>query len=261
MTTSQYHPFHMVNISPWPVTASISAMFLTIGMVSTFFLGNTSLLLIGLITMTLIMFQWWRDTTRESTTQGNHTIIVITGLKWGMILFIISEILFFLSFFWTFFHSSLSPSIEIFYWPPMNILQFNPFQIPLLNTTILLASGISITLAHHSMMEANWSKMTKSLLLTIFLALYFILVQAMEYFEASFSMADSIYGSIFFMATGFHGFHVIVGSIFLLICLFRHMIFHFSSNHHFGFEAAAWYWHFVDVVWLFLFLSIYWWGN
>nr|YP_009775677.1 cytochrome c oxidase subunit III [Dahlica ochrostigma]QJA15903.1 cytochrome c oxidase subunit III [Dahlica ochrostigma] len=262
MNLHQNHPFHLVNYSPWPLTSAISVMTLVSGMTKWFHLFNMNLLILGYIITLMSMHQWWRDICRESTFQGLHTFLVSKGLRWGMILFIVSEIMFFLSFFWAFFHSSLSPNIEIgIMWPPIGINPFNPFQIPLLNTIILLTSGITVTWAHHSLMENNYSQTMQSLFLTIVLGIYFIMLQAYEYSTASFSIADSIYGSTFFMTTGFHGIHVIIGTIFLTICLIRHLNFHFSSNHHFGFEAAAWYWHFVDVVWLFLYISIYWWGN
>uniref|UniRef100_UPI003002CC7E cytochrome c oxidase subunit 3 n=1 Tax=Parotis vertumnalis TaxID=3112173 RepID=UPI003002CC7E len=256
------HPYHLVDYSPWPLTASIGVLTLVTGMVKWFHNFNMNLLFLGYFIVILTLYQWWRDVCREGTFQGKHTILVTKGLRWGMILFIVSEIFFFISFFWAFFHSSLSPNIEIgAMWPPSGIIPFNPFQIPLLNTIILITSGITVTWAHHSIMENNHSQMTQGLFFTIALGIYFTILQAYEYFEAPFSIADSIYGSTFFMATGFHGLHVIIGTVFLLICFFRHINYHFSNNHHFGFEAAAWYWHFVDVVWLFLYISIYWWGN
>nr|YP_010616529.1 cytochrome c oxidase subunit III [Vagrans egista]WAU48163.1 cytochrome c oxidase subunit 3 [Vagrans egista] len=262
MNLNHNHPFHLVDYSPWPLTGAIGVMTLVTGMVKWFHNFNINLLIIGYIIVLLTMYQWWRDICREGTFQGKHTILVSKGLRWGMILFIISEIFFFVSFFWAFFHSSLSPNIEIgAMWPPMSISPFNPFQIPLLNTIILITSGITVTWAHHAIMENNFSQMSQSLFLTITLGIYFSFLQAFEYLEAPFSIADSIYGSTFFMATGFHGLHVIIGTIFLATCFIRHINNHFSSNHHFGFEAAAWYWHFVDVVWLFLYISIYWWGN
>nr|YP_009370799.1 cytochrome c oxidase subunit III [Truljalia hibinonis]ARO46893.1 cytochrome c oxidase subunit III [Truljalia hibinonis] len=262
MMTHSNHPFHLVNYSPWPITGAIGAMTIASGLINWFHQYNMLILITGLIITILTMYQWWRDITREGTYQGMHTSIVNIGLRWGMILFIISEVFFFISFFWAFFHSSLSPTMEIgLTWPPKGIISFNPIQIPLLNTAILLASGVTVTWAHHSLMENNFNKSTQALTFTILLGIYFTMLQAYEYLEAPFTIADSIYGSTFFMATGFHGLHVIIGTTFLLICLLRHMLFHFSSNHHFGFEAAAWYWHFVDVVWLFLYISIYWWGN
>nr|YP_010998210.1 cytochrome c oxidase subunit III [Vibrissina turrita]WEG23103.1 cytochrome c oxidase subunit III [Compsilura concinnata]WPJ85698.1 cytochrome c oxidase subunit III [Vibrissina turrita] len=262
MTTHSNHPFHLVDYSPWPLTASVGIMTTVSGMIKWFHQYNNNLFLLGNIIIILTIYQWWRDVTRESTYQGLHNNIVIIGLQWGMILFILSEILFFISFFWAFFHSSLSPSVELgTIWPPMSIIVFNPFQIPLLNTMILLTSGITVTWAHHSLMESNYSQTTQGLFFTVMLGIYFTILQAYEYIEAPFTIADSVYGSTFFVATGFHGIHVMIGTMFLLICLIRHLNNHFSMNHHFGFEAAAWYWHFVDVVWLFLYVSIYWWGN
>nr|UBU97886.1 cytochrome c oxidase subunit 3 [Myrmecophilus kubotai] len=256
------HPYHLVNMSPWPITGAIGALTITVGVTKWFHQNNHHLLLIGILITLLTMFQWWRDITREGTYQGCHTLTVNYGLRWGMILFIISEVLFFVSFFWSFFHSSLSPSVDIgTIWPPKGILTFNPIQIPLLNTAILLASGITVTWTHHSLISNNLTQAKQSLMLTVMLGTYFTILQAYEYIEAPFSIADSVFGSSFFMATGFHGLHVIIGSIFLLTCLMRLMLSHFSSTHHFGFEAAAWYWHFVDVVWLFLYISIYWWGS
>nr|YP_010321785.1 cytochrome c oxidase subunit III [Stenochironomus gibbus]UKO32973.1 cytochrome c oxidase subunit III [Stenochironomus gibbus] len=256
------HPFHLVNYSPWPLTGAIGAMTLTAGLTKWFHQFNINLFLLGNLIIILTMIQWWRDISRESTFQGLHTIQVMKGLQWGMILFIISEMFFFISFFWAFFHSSLSPTIDLGkLWPPISINPFNPFQIPLLNTLILLSSGITVTWAHHSLMENKHNQTTQSLFFTIILGTYFSILQAYEYLEAPFSISDSTYGSTFFMATGFHGIHVIIGTTFLFICLIRHFNNNFSKNHHFGFEAAAWYWHFVDVIWLFLFISIYWWGS
>nr|ALO71132.1 cytochrome c oxidase subunit 3 [Pselaphinae sp. 11 EF-2015] len=256
------HPFHLVDYSPWPLTSSISAMIMLLGLIKWFNFYNSNLFILGFIIMLMNMYQWWRDITREGTFQGLHTYNVTIGLKWGMILFITSEIFFFISFFWGFFHSSLSPSIELgMIWPPQNIEPFNPIQIPLLNTLILLSSGITVTWAHHSLMENNFKQTMQGLIFTVILGIYFSILQLFEYIEAPFTIADSVYGSSFFMATGFHGIHVIIGTLFLFSCLLRHLYNHFSVIHHFGFEAAAWYWHFVDVVWLFLYLSIYWWGK
>nr|WBU94075.1 cytochrome c oxidase subunit III [Drosophila paulistorum] len=262
MSTHSNHPFHLVDYSPWPLTGAIGAMTTVSGMVKWFHQYDISLFFLGNIITILTVYQWWRDVSREGTYQGLHTYAVTIGLRWGMILFILSEILFFVSFFWAFFHSSLSPTIELgASWPPMGIVSFNPFQIPLLNTAILLASGVTVTWAHHSLMESNYSQTTQGLFFTVLLGIYFTILQAYEYIEAPFTIADSVYGSTFYMATGFHGIHVLIGTTFLLICLLRHLNNHFSKNHHFGFEAAAWYWHFVDVVWLFLYITIYWWGG
>nr|AYW52264.1 cytochrome c oxidase subunit 3 [Cassidinae sp. ACP-2018] len=256
------HPFHLVDYSPWPILGSLNALILFLGLIKWFHFNNNNLMLIGLSIMMLIMLQWWRDIIRESTFQGNHTNMVVKGMRWGMILFIVSEVFFFISFFWSFFHSSLTPSIELgMNWPPMGIITFNPIEIPLLNTMILLTSGITVTWSHHSLMENNYNQAWQSLLMTIILGIYFSILQAWEYYEAPFTIADSVYGSSFFMATGFHGLHVLIGSTFLLVTLMRLINIQMSNMHHFGFEAAAWYWHFVDVVWLFLYISIYWWGS
>nr|QEJ81404.1 cytochrome c oxidase subunit 3 [Lucidina sp. FM13] len=256
------HTFHLVNESPWPIISSFAALNFMISMIESFHFFTNKIFMISTLNMMLVMFQWWRDISRESSLQGNHTFKVANGMRWGMILFIISEIFFFFSFFWSFFHSSLSPSIEIgMLWPPKGIEPFNPVMIPLLNTLILISSGISVTWAHHALMNNNYMKAIQGLLITIMLGIYFSLLQWFEYSESLFTMSDSIYGSSFFLTTGFHGLHVLIGTSFLSVCIYRLFINHFSMNHHFGFEAAAWYWHFVDVVWLFLYLSIYWWGK
>nr|UGS80365.1 cytochrome c oxidase subunit III [Kilauella sp. KispEL] len=258
----QNHPYHLVNVSPWPLTGALAALFMTLGMIEWFHSNSNNLMNVGTIVLLLTMIQWWRDVTRESTFQGNHSFKVSNGMRWGMILFITSEVFFFLSFFWAFFHASLAPNVELgMMWPPASIFPFNPMQIPLLNTLILISSGVSITWAHHALLKNNYSQTVFGLVFTIVLGIYFTILQGFEYQEASFTIADSIYGSSFFMATGFHGLHVLIGTMFIIITLLRQISPHFSSSHHFGFEAAAWYWHFVDVVWLFLYISIYWWGN
>nr|QCQ20711.1 cytochrome c oxidase subunit III [Leptobrachium boringii] len=258
----QAHAYHMVEPSPWPLTGALAALLLTSGLAMWFHFQKTQILILGLIILFLTMFQWWRDIVREATYQGHHTPPVQKGLRYGMILFITSEVFFFIGFFWAFYNASLSPTPEIGEcWPPAGIIPLNPFEVPLLNTAVLLASGVTVTWAHHSIMEGNHKEALQSLTLTVVLGLYFTVLQAMEYYEAPFTIADGVYGSTFFVATGFHGLHVIIGSLFLLVCLFRLALHHFTTTHHFGFEAAAWYWHFVDVVWLFLYVSIYWWGS
>lgn len=262
MIVKRNHSFHLVDQRPWPLTGATAALTITTGIVKWFQEFNINLFLTGVCIIVLTCIQWWRDIRREGTFQGLHTSIVSKGLRWGMILFITSEILFFFSFFWAFFHRRLAPSMEIgLMWPPKGVTPFNPFQVPLLNTIILLGSGVTVTWAHHSLMENNHSQTLTGLFITVFLGIYFTSLQALEYWEASFTISDSAYGSTFFMATGFHGIHVIIGTTFLLVCLTRHFKNHFSNGHHFGFEAAAWYWHFVDVVWLFLYIRIYWWGG
>lgn len=255
-------PFHLVEISPWPLTASIGALSLTIGLTSWFHLHLTTGLILATVIIIISIIQWWRDVIRERTFQGHHTSYVTTGLRWGIILFITSEVLFFFAFFWAFFHRRLSPTPELgCAWPPTGIKPLNPFRVPLLNTAVLLASGVTVTWAHHRLIEINRKNTIQGLFLTISLGIYFTVLQAGEYIEASFSIADRVYGSTFFVATGFHGAHVLIGSSFLLVCLLRAINHQFSSSHHFGFEAAAWYWHFVDVVWICLYLCIYWWSS
>jgi cytochrome c oxidase subunit 3 len=262
MTTHSHHPFHLVDISPWPLTASIGALTITSGLSYWFHYNSITILSLGLFIIIISSYQWWRDIAREGTLQGLHNSNVISNLRWGIILFIVSEVFFFVSFFWAFFHASLAPSVEIgTQWPPAGIIPFNPFQIPLLNTAILLASGVTITWSHHALINGNHTQSVQALIVTIILGVYFTILQAYEYIEAPFTIAEAVYGSTFFVATGFHGLHVIIGSTFLIVCLYRITKFHFSATHHFGFEAAAWYWHFVDVVWLFLYVSIYWWGG
>lgn len=256
------HSYHLVDESPWPIYRSLSAFFLTSGLIKWFHYHSVSLLLTALSLLIVIILRWWSDVVLEGTFQGLHSTIVQLGLRWGIILFIVSEVFFFISFFWAFFHSSLAPDPQIgLFWPPIGIFPFNPFQVPLLNTLILLSSGVSVTWAHHSTIRGDFNNTNFSLGLTITLGLYFTFLQALEYFEARFSLADGIYGSAFFVATGFHGLHVIIGTSFLSITFYRLIFSHFRSYHHFGFEAAAWYWHFVDVVWLFLYLWLYWWRS
>nr|YP_010586620.1 cytochrome c oxidase subunit III [Triaenodes qinglingensis]UZZ44434.1 cytochrome c oxidase subunit III [Triaenodes qinglingensis] len=256
------HPYHLVDYSPWPLMSSFSVMMMMTAIIKWFHNYSMSMFMISLPLMILCMYQWWRDIIRESSYQGLHSKEVITNMKWGMILFIVSEVFFFLSFFWSFFHSYLSPTMELgSLWPPKGINPFNAFQIPLLNTIILLTSGIAVTWSHHSMIKNNYTQSYNSLLLCIILGIYFTMLQAYEYIEASFTISDSVFGSVFFIATGFHGLHVIIGTLFLIICLIRFSKKNFSSYHHFGFEAAAWYWHFVDIVWLFLYTLIYWWSS
>lgn len=262
MIVLKKHPFHLVDIRPWPLTASIGALVLTTGIVKWFNHFEMNLFFVGITILCITSYQWWRDVSRERTYQGLHTTKVRVGIKLGIILFIVSEVFFFLSFFWAFFHRSLSPRIEIgIQWPPSGIKPFNPVQIPLLNTIILLSSGVTVTWSHHSIIEKKLSEANRSLLITILLGVYFTSLQALEYWEATFSISDSVYGSTFFIATGFHGLHVLMGTTFLAVCLGRIVKNHFSRYHHFGFEAAAWYWHFVDVVWLFLYINVYWWGR
>lgn len=256
------NPYHLVEVRPWPVIGSLRAIFLTTGLVSWFHTKRVTLISLGLLIIIMTIIQWWRDVVREGTIQGFHRIPTARGLRIGIILFIVSEICFFFAFFWRFFHRRLAPSIELGNsWPPIGINPLSPWGVPLLNTVVLLSSGVTITWSHHSLLANKHQEANISLLITIILGVYFTFLQAIEYIETRFSLRDRVYGTTFFVATGFHGLHVIIGTSFLLVCYIRHLFQHFTQTHHLGFEAAAWYWHFVDVVWLFLFISIYWWGR
>lgn len=252
------HPFHLVDPSPWPFVSSLSALVLTIGAVLAMHDLGKGVFLTGAGMLVLTLFGWWRDVVREGNTPGLHTMAVQRGLRIGMVLFICSEVMFFVAFFWAYFNAALAPTEAIGHvWPPKNIIPFDPFDLPYLNTLILLLSGTTITWAHHALLENKRKELLQGLGLTIGLGVLFTIVQATEYSHAAFGFKDGIYPSTFFMATGFHGFHVIVGTLFLSVCWMRAYRSEFTPNHHVGFEAAAWYWHFVDVVWLFLFVSIY----
>ena len=258
------HGYHLVDPSPWPLIAASSAFMLTFGGVLFMhgYTGGSLLWRLGFIMILFMMFTWWRDIIREGTFEGQHTDQVQAGLKIGVILFIVSEIMFFFGFFWAFFHSSFNPSPVLGgIWPPAFLTTLSAWEIPLLNTILLLSSGASVTWAHHAIVLGAKEQACVSLIITVVLATVFTALQGFEYLTAPFSISDSVYGACFYMATGFHGFHVLVGTIFLVVCFFRIYFNHFTTQHHFGFEAAAWYWHFVDVVWLFLFITIYWWGG
>lgn len=255
------HPFHLVDPSPWPLVTSGSLLILAIGGVL-FMHGKGSLpFYIGLGMLLASAFFWWRDVIRESNTPGIYTPQVEQGLRSGMVLFIASEVMFFAGFFWAYFHAALSPVEATGHmWPPKGIKTFDPFHLPYFNTLLLLLSGTTVTWAHHALLEGKRKEVLQGLGLTVALGVTFSIVQAIEYAHAAFALKDGIYPSTFFLATGFHGVHVIIGTIFLAVCWFRAWRGEFTEKHHVGFEAAAWYWHFVDVVWLFLFVSIYWWG-
>jgi cytochrome c oxidase subunit 3 len=255
------HPFHLVDNSPWPLFRSFFALSLTVGIVNISYTGRVAALFLALAGLFLVRGQWWRDVSREATLLGDHSLVVELGIRWGIILFIISEVFFFVSFFWAFFYSRLAPNLELgSSWPPMGISSFDPVGVPLLNRVVLLSSGVSVTWAHHRILSINHSAAVSRLALTIGLGLYFTSLQGLEYWEAPFSFRDGAYGSVFFIATGFHGLHVLVGSLFLLARLIRLNSGSFSHRHHTGLEVAAWYWHFVDVVWLFLYLWVYVWA-
>ena len=276
------HDYHIIDPSPWPFLGAVGAFVLMIGGVSWMrYLSGTPFMLfgvdlampwiffVGLLLVLYVMFSWWSDTIKESK-EGAHTPVVSMHLRYGMIMFIASEVMFFVAWFWAFFDASLYPNEAIQsarvqalggQWPPVGIEVLDPLHLPLFNTITLLLSGTTVTWAHHALLHNDRKGLVAGLVLTVVLGATFSFVQFYEYAHAPFGFAGSIYGSTFFMATGFHGFHVLIGTIFLLVCLVRAAVGQFTPEKHFGFEAAAWYWHFVDVVWLFLFFAIYVWGS
>jgi len=262
------HDYHILPPSVWPLTGAVGAITMLGGSVLWFHGSGPWIALIGFVIVLYTMWSWWADVIAESEA-GDHTAIVQIGLRYGMVLFIISEIMFFSAWFWTFFKHALYPmgaieGIKILpaTWPPAGIETFDPWHLPLINTLILLCSGCAATWAHHALVHENDRQQMKwGLWLAILLGMLFTTFQAFEYSEAAFGFAGNIYGASFFMATGFHGAHVIIGTIFLAVCLVRVYGGQFTPTQHVGFEAAAWYWHFVDVVWLFLFAAIYIWGS
>jgi cytochrome c oxidase subunit 3 len=257
-------PYHLVDPSPWPIIGAVAGFLTVLGIVLYAHYGMWWLLAVGLVLVLAVMAVWWRDVIKESRTPGLHTPIVRLGLRYGMLLFITSEVMFFVAFFWAYFNFALFPEhvagAKVLEWPPQGIVTITPFSIPFLNTMILLLSGTTVTWAHHCLIENDRKGLLTGLGLTIFLGLSFTGLQAYEFITAPWAFGKTIYPSVFFMATGFHGFHVIVGTSFLIVCWFRAYAGQFTPQRHFGFEAAAWYWHFVDVVWLFLFTCIYWYG-
>ncbi|MFZ5748270.1 MAG: cytochrome c oxidase subunit 3 [Pseudomonadota bacterium] len=279
MAGAKNHQYHILPPSFWPLLGSIAGLTLAFGMVMVMhkFGGAQWVFLAGLALVILTMFSWWSDVIREAHA-GDHTPIVQLHLRYGMILFIASEVMFFVGWFWAWFDFSLFPStVDVVggQWPPKGMEVINAFEFPLLNTLILLCSGTTLTWSHHALIHGDRKNAINGLWLTIILGLIFSSIQAYEYVHAPFAfrasgipffggegeMPGTSYGGAFFMATGFHGFHVIVGTIFLIVNLVRLYRGDFTPRQHFGFEAAAWYWHFVDVVWLFLFVSIYVWGG
>ena len=260
----QAHPFHLVSPSPWPVYTSICLLALTSAGVltmHTYFISSI-LVLLAVTSVIYSMSLWFRDIISEATFLGNHTLAVQRGLNLGVALFIVSEIFFFLAIFWTFFHSAVSPNVELgAHWPPSGIETVNPFELPMLNTIILLASGFWVTYAHHSIIKGKRGGALYGLVLTIFLAFLFTTLQGKEYLISNFTFSDGTYGSIFYFGTGFHGFHVMIGTAYIAVGLWRVLVYHSTDNHHLGLESSILYWHFVDVVWLILFVSVYYWGS
>ena len=260
----QAHPYHMVSPSPWPVLTSANFWTLTASAALTMHMFE-HLSNVFFISLFIVMYSfalWFRDVITEATYAGHHTLAVQKGINIGVALFIVSEVFFFLAIFWAFFHSGISPDVEIgSQWPPLGIQAINPFELPLLNTIILLSSGVTVTYAHHSLIEGNRAGTLYGLLYTVLLATIFTFFQGVEYTVSSFTISDGVFGSCFYFATGFHGLHVIIGTIFILVGLWRVLAYHLTDNHHLGLEAGILYWHFVDVVWLFLYIFIYYWGS
>ncbi|PSH61296.1 MULTISPECIES: cytochrome c oxidase subunit 3 [Phyllobacterium] len=281
-THQKNHDYHIIDPSPWPFLGSVGAFVLAIGGIAfmrynsggelVLFNANLTspwIFAIGLVIILYTMYGWWSDTIKESK-EGHHTRVVSLHLRYGMIMFIASEVMFFVAWFWAFFDASLFPGeVEQVaraaftggVWPPKGLEVLDPLHLPLYNTIILLLSGTTVTWAHHALLHNDRKGLITGLTLTVLLGILFSFVQGYEYVHAPFAFKDSIYGATFFMATGFHGFHVIIGTIFLAVCLLRSIRGDFTPQKHFGFEAAAWYWHFVDVVWLFLFFSVYVWAS
>jgi cytochrome c oxidase subunit 3 len=264
LSKHEQQPFHLVDVSPWPIMLSIAlfSFFLSFLLYFNYFKNGLFYFLASFFLVCFYLSQWFLDIIVEATFEGHHTLKVQQGIKLGMCLFIVSEIMFFFSFFWSFFHSTFIMSVFIGdIWPPVDVFSLDPWAFPSLNTIILLSSGITITWSHRSILSLQRHSTINGLIITIFYGILFTFIQYYEYTIAPFCINDSIFGSLFFMLTGFHGIHVFVGSIFLVVCLIRLCNYHFTSNHHVGYECCIWYWHFVDVVWLFLFVVIYIWGG
>lgn len=275
-TTGRKHPYHLVNPSPWPLLSSFAAGFLALMAIFYFhdkeiFGFKTGLygIYAGLAAVLACMFFWWKDVVYEAVVEKAHTSVAEIGLRYGMILFIASEVMFFVAFFWAYFDAALffdeaAQFLRLDYtgaqWPPAGWYVINPLDLPFLMTLILLLSGCTTTWAHAAIVQGKQDEFIQALGLTVLLGFIFLGFQVYEYIHAPFGFTEGVFASTFFMATGFHGFHVLVGTIFLAVCYFRALKGHFTKEKHFGFEAAAWYWHFVDVVWLFLFVAIYFWG-
>ena len=263
------HPYHLVNPSPWPLLGAFAAGLLAVGAVLSMHGEGAWLLILGFVAVLAVMVGWWRDVIHESVVEKAHSAVTKLGMRYGMLFFIASEVMFFAAFFWAYFDAHLFVNEAQQYarveatggvWPPEGIKTFDPFHLPFLMTLVLLLSGCTVTWAHHAILEGKQDEAARALGITVLLGVVFSCLQAYEYAQAYFGFTDGIYASTFYMATGFHGLHVIIGTIFLAVCWWRCAQGHFTPKSHFGFEAAAWYWHFVDVVWLFLFVSVYWWG-
>ena len=285
MAGAKNHDYHILEPDVWPLIGSISALTFTTGMVMFMHRADWNMpwqivLGLGIAGLIATFFTWWSNVVKEAQ-RGDHTPVVQLHMRYGMILFIASEVMFFVGWFWAFFDFALFPAplaydasaglwsnmigqdgaAALAKFPVEGIQVLDPFSLPLLNTLILLCSGTTVTWAHHALIHGDRDGLKKGLWATIALGVLFTCIQAYEYSVAPFGFGGNTYSSAFYMATGFHGFHVLVGTIFLIVCLVRAYKGHFTPRQHFGFEAAAWYWHFVDVVWLFLFVAVYIWGG
>jgi len=267
MAHAKNHDYHILPPSIWPFLSALSAFIMLYGAVLWMANGAPWLFFIGFVGVLYCMFGWWSDVVRESNV-GDHTPVVRLGLRYGFIMFIMSEVMFFAAWFWSFFKHAIYPMNEYVgseYVPP-EIYNVDPFHLPLINTLVLLLSGCAVTWAHHALVHGGQRRdVANGLLIGVVLGVAFTALQAYEYWELiahkDWTFGGDKYFSNFFMATGFHGMHVIIGTIFLAVCYFRVLRGHFTAEKHIGFEAAAWYWHFVDVVWLFLFFAVYLYGN
>lgn len=260
----QAHPYHLVEPSPWPIFTAFSLFGLAFNtaLVMHSYIPSPYIMPFNLITLIYSMSLWGRDIISEATYEGHHTLAVRNGIFTGYVLFILSEAMFFFGVFWAYGHSSLNPNIEIgAMWPPIGITAIGPLELPLFNTIVLLSSGATITYSHHALIANNWSHAVLSLLITVLLAILFTVCQYIEYVYSTFTISDGVYGSCFYFGTGLHGTHIIVGIIFLSLSLWRLYSLHYTDTHHVGYETTILLWHFLDVVWLFLFVVFYWWGS
>jgi len=257
----QHHPFHLVDASPWPFLTSVGVLVTALGFVLSFhrYQNSTLVLSLGFLIFVYVLFLWWRDVMRESRLHY-HTSRVQTGLQLGMVIFITTEAMFFVGLLWAFINAASQPTVYLSNsWPPEGIIPVEWHGRPLLNTALLFASYFSANVARYALEENNHKLASINLTITVFLGLLFTFYQYLEYSTAAFTMSDSVFGSVFYLATGFHGFHVIVGVLFLFVCLIR--LKEFSVNHSVGLKLAVLYWHFVDIVWIFLMGIIYYWGS
>jgi len=256
-----WYLYALTGPSLWPLLCGLSLAGLLGGNVFWFYRHSFRLVLLGLISLVVLSFLWTQDLARESNYLGKHAQSSQIRFKLGMLLFIFSEVIFFFRFFWTFLHFRLNPIGDIgLSWPPNSVCPLDPFRVPLLNTFILVSSGRTLTLSHHYLLGGYLNSRKIWLILTLILAVAFTLCQGFEYFQAFYRIRMSNYGRIFFLSTGFHGSHVLAGTNLLLISLIKLFRSNYNGWHHIRFETAAWYWHFVDVVWLGLFSLVYWWA-